>query len=421
MAPDTTSAPRASAAAPYGPRAACACARRGPARDRGTRPDLLIVPGGEGTRRPDPELVGWLRAHGRQARAPGLGVHRRLPAGRGRAADGRRVTTHWAYCGALAARYPGRSTSTRSRSSSGTGTSPPRPGSPPGSTSRWPWWRTTSAGTRHSISPGTWWCSCAVRETRPSSAPSSPRSWRTGSRCGTCSSGSRTIRRRTCRWRRWPAGPACRRASSPVPSRPRSACRRDVTSTGSGSRRPGATWRTPPTAWSRPPAACGYGTPEAMRRAFLRALGVSPGEYRRRFRPAVPLIQPLLMQPLLTQPPRQTKESHADRHRALRPVHCARRDRPLPGAQRTAGRGGGLRRRASRAHQRRGGQPDLVRRSRSSRRAGVRTSSWCPAAPASTARWRTARCTSGSGPPTRPARGPRRCAPARSSWPRPGC
>ena len=31
--------------------------------------------------------------------------------------------------------------------------------------------------------------------------------------------------------------------------------------------------------------ACGYGTPEAMRRAFIRALGVSPAEYRRRFRP----------------------------------------------------------------------------------------------------------------------------------------
>ena len=29
---------------------------------------------------------------------------------------------------------------------------------------------------------------------------------------------------------------------------------------------------------------CGYGTPEAMRRAFVRALGVSPDEYRRRFR-----------------------------------------------------------------------------------------------------------------------------------------
>jgi transcriptional regulator GlxA family with amidase domain len=30
-------------------------------------------------------------------------------------------------------------------------------------------------------------------------------------------------------------------------------------------------------------AACGFGTPETMRRAFLRALGVGPAEYRRRF------------------------------------------------------------------------------------------------------------------------------------------
>ncbi|MEV7993116.1 GlxA family transcriptional regulator [Streptomyces sp. NPDC086077] len=30
----------------------------------------------------------------------------------------------------------------------------------------------------------------------------------------------------------------------------------------------------------------GYGTPEAMRRAFVNALGTSPAEYRRRFRPA---------------------------------------------------------------------------------------------------------------------------------------
>ncbi|WP_448320248.1 GlxA family transcriptional regulator, partial [Streptomyces sp. CO7] len=31
---------------------------------------------------------------------------------------------------------------------------------------------------------------------------------------------------------------------------------------------------------------CGYGTPEAMRRAFVRALSVPPAEYRRRFRPS---------------------------------------------------------------------------------------------------------------------------------------
>jgi transcriptional regulator GlxA family with amidase domain len=34
--------------------------------------------------------------------------------------------------------------------------------------------------------------------------------------------------------------------------------------------------------------ACGYRTAEAMRRAFIEALGVSPAEYRRRFRPVPP-------------------------------------------------------------------------------------------------------------------------------------
>ncbi|MFZ1153666.1 MAG: DJ-1/PfpI family protein [Solirubrobacteraceae bacterium] len=33
-------------------------------------------------------------------------------------------------------------------------------------------------------------------------------------------------------------------------------------------------------------SACGFGTAETMRRAFLRALGVGPAEYRRRFHPA---------------------------------------------------------------------------------------------------------------------------------------
>jgi transcriptional regulator GlxA family with amidase domain len=34
-------------------------------------------------------------------------------------------------------------------------------------------------------------------------------------------------------------------------------------------------------------AACGFGTAETMRRAFLRSLGVAPAEYRRRFQPRV--------------------------------------------------------------------------------------------------------------------------------------
>jgi transcriptional regulator GlxA family with amidase domain len=50
---------------------------------------------------------------------------------------------------------------------------------------------------------------------------------------------------------------------------------------------------------------CGYGTPEAMRRAFVRVLGVSPGEYRRRFRP-----EPAARR-------ESTEESYADCHPAL--------------------------------------------------------------------------------------------------------
>ena len=69
-------------------------------------PDLLIVPGGAGARRADPELTGWLRTHGRRAnRLVSVCTGAFLLAAAG-LLDGRRVTTHWAYCSALAAKYP---------------------------------------------------------------------------------------------------------------------------------------------------------------------------------------------------------------------------------------------------------------------------------------------------------------------------
>ena len=87
-------------------------------------------------------------------------------------------------------------------------------------------------------------------------------------------------------------------------------------------------------------AACGFGTAETMRRAFLRALEVGPAEYRRRF-----------------SCPTQSKRRQCNEHRdpALRPVHRARRGRPLRGAQPAAGREGHVRRRAGRpeAHRQR--------------------------------------------------------------------
>jgi transcriptional regulator GlxA family with amidase domain len=56
--------------------------------------------------------------------------------------------------------------------------------------------------------------------------------------------------------------------------------------------------------------ACGFGTPEAMRRAFIRALGVSPAEYRRRFRPGTGPLDDIRTGPL-------DEENHEDRHPAL--------------------------------------------------------------------------------------------------------
>jgi transcriptional regulator GlxA family with amidase domain len=40
-------------------------------------------------------------------------------------------------------------------------------------------------------------------------------------------------------------------------------------------------------------SACGFGTPETMRRSFLRALSVAPAEYRRRFHPATTTSVPV--------------------------------------------------------------------------------------------------------------------------------
>jgi len=39
-------------------------------------------------------------------------------------------------------------------------------------------------------------------------------------------------------------------------------------------------------------SACGFGTPETMRRSFLRSLGVAPAEYRRRFHPTAATVMP---------------------------------------------------------------------------------------------------------------------------------
>ncbi|TGN76330.1 GlxA family transcriptional regulator [Streptomyces bauhiniae] len=69
-------------------------------------PHTLLVPGGEGTRRPDPALVEWLRARGPGvARLVSVCTGALLLAAAG-LLDGRRATTHWAYCDRLAREHP---------------------------------------------------------------------------------------------------------------------------------------------------------------------------------------------------------------------------------------------------------------------------------------------------------------------------
>jgi transcriptional regulator GlxA family with amidase domain len=73
---------------------------------RAEAPDLLIVPGGEGARRKDPDLVGWIRANAPRAKRVAsvcTGAFLLAEAG---LLDGRRATTHWSQCGALRDQYP---------------------------------------------------------------------------------------------------------------------------------------------------------------------------------------------------------------------------------------------------------------------------------------------------------------------------
>ncbi|MFB7499246.1 GlxA family transcriptional regulator [Streptomyces sp. NPDC056161] len=74
--------------------------------DEVSGPHTLLVPGGPGTRRSDPRLTAWLRVHGPRAErlvSVCTGALRLAEAG---LLDGLRATTHWAYCDRLARDHP---------------------------------------------------------------------------------------------------------------------------------------------------------------------------------------------------------------------------------------------------------------------------------------------------------------------------
>ncbi|MFF4182596.1 GlxA family transcriptional regulator [Streptomyces sp. NPDC001691] len=68
--------------------------------------DTLLVPGGDGALAPDPALLDWLREHGPRAhRLVSVCTGSLLLAEAG-LLDGRRATTHWALCSRLARNHP---------------------------------------------------------------------------------------------------------------------------------------------------------------------------------------------------------------------------------------------------------------------------------------------------------------------------
>lgn len=66
----------------------------------------LLVPGGAGTRMEDGALVAWLREHAPRARRLVSVCTGAVLLARAGLLDGRRATTHWAYCDTLARNHP---------------------------------------------------------------------------------------------------------------------------------------------------------------------------------------------------------------------------------------------------------------------------------------------------------------------------
>ena len=262
-------------------------------------PDLLLVPGGEGARRRDPDVVAWLRDNAPRARRLAsvcTGAFLLAEAG---LLDGRRVTTHWAHCQDLAAQYPDITVdpdpifikddtlATSAGVTAGIDLALALVEDDLGRDVALAVARQLVVFLRRPGSQAQFSAQLAAQTaTRPplrdiqhwiTEHPSADLSVETLAQRASLS--PRQFARAFAAEVGMPPGRYVDRARLEAARRRLEDTAADVAATA---------------------RACGYGTPEAMRRAFVRALGVSPAEYRRRFRPAPHL-----------------EESHADRHPAL--------------------------------------------------------------------------------------------------------
>ncbi|WP_393075465.1 GlxA family transcriptional regulator [Streptomyces sp. LN704] len=248
-------------------------------------PHTLLVPGGQGTRRPDPRLTDWLRVHGPRADRLVSVCTGALLLAQAALLDGRRATTHWAYCDELARDHPAVQVD-------------PDP----------IYVRDGRVSTSAGVTSGIDLALALVeedlgRETALTVARHLVVFLRRPGNQAQFSAqlAAQTARREPLREvQQWitehPGEDLCVESlAARARLSPRHFARAFQSETGvtpgryvdrvrlEHARRLLEDTADGVAEISR---ACGYGTPEAMRRAFLRALGAAPAEYRRRFRPA---------------------------------------------------------------------------------------------------------------------------------------
>jgi transcriptional regulator GlxA family with amidase domain len=260
------------------------------------RLDLLLLPGGHGARHAGPDLIAWVRDHAGQAgRLASVCAGAFVLAEAGLLA-GKRVTTHWASCGELAARYPDLTVDpnpifirdgnliTSAGVTAGIDLALALIEEDLGRA-------TALAVARHLVvflrRPGSQ--SQFSAQLQAQTAASKPirhvQQWITEHPAGNLTVGALRASLSPRQFARAFAAEVGLTPGRYVEKVRIEAARRRLEDSADGI--------------EEAARACGYGTSEAMRRAFIKTLGVSPAEYRRRF---------------------TAKDNHADRHPALRPL-----------------------------------------------------------------------------------------------------